>query len=282
MKRIIAGIFVREGKAVQSIGFQRYLPIGDPVIIAETYDRWNVDEIIMLDISATKASRKTDLSTIEKIRDRISTPFCVGGGIRSYENAADIIKVGADKIAVNNVLSKSTSIINSIAEKFGRQAIVASIDVIESSDDNFVVYDYLNSRSLDVNFKDWIRICEKAGAGEILVNVVDRDGQKCGYSKDIVDVIPEEVETPIILCGGAGSSRDIEEAFSWSHIDGVVAANFWAFSEHSIAIVQGNIRAGWGHSRFPGAWEPRFRRGFDERPLPPEEHTLDALVNRAL
>ena len=236
-QRVIAVIVVKNSQAVQSIGFERYLPIGKAEIAAEFLNEWGVDEIVLLDIDATKEGRLIDLDLVRKVAQKIFTPLCVGGGIKTKEDIKKVLEAGADKVAINQALHRS-DFIQSAADYFGKQCIVASIDITKK-EGKYRLYDYLTRKAMDDPFS----IIETLGAGEIIVNVVERDGMKTGYEILLYQKLTALTNIPIIALGGAKNPYDMRDLLdSVPKISAVAAANFFHYYEHSVAITKAILK----------------------------------------
>lgn len=284
-KRVAAGIVVRNGWAVQSIGFHRYLPVGDPAILAETLDRWEVDEILIQDITASEYGRAPDLALIRRVAERISTPLAVAGGIRSVENVHDVIACGADKVIVNTAGVKDPALFRRTADLFGRQCVVASIDFHRSDDGEIRLFnrlieaDVLNRHSL----LEWVALFQNSGAGEILLNAVDRDGRKTGFDMGVIDLVASVLNVPLVVIGGARNGADILTALRHPGVAAAGAANMWTFSEQSVLYVKSFLAAEDAHVRLDHD-RAYLGRGlaWDGRPEMRRETQLDELIYGAL
>lgn len=231
-RRVIACIVVKDGIAVQSIRFRKFLPVGSPAIAAENFNRWGVDEILLQDISATTENRGPDLGLIENVARATLVPLTVAGGISSVADIRNVLKSGADKVAINSAAFEYNTLIADSAGYFGSQCIVASIDVHTEGG----LAAYVRSGRQKVS-DDPITIAqefERAGAGELLVNSIHRDGTKLGYDIDLVDRFCSNVEIPVIACGGAGHPAHFFELLSQTQASAAAAANFFHFTEHSV------------------------------------------------
>jgi len=236
-KRIIAVLVVRNGIVVQSIGFRRYLPIGKPEIAAEFLNQWGVDEIILLDISATLIGCKPDFAMVKKVAKLCHVPLTVGGGITSLNHIHDLMHCGADKIALNQALLHQTSLLTDAAQVFGSQCVVASIDACAISKGH-QVYDYRQRKTLALTPWELAHRMQESGAGEVLINSVDRDGMKGGYDFDLINQIFTAVKIPVIACGGAGVPIHLLEVLEKTEVSAIAAANFFHFFEHSVTITK--------------------------------------------
>ncbi len=203
-KRIVASLVIKNEIVVQSIGFKKYLPVGKPIISVEFLNLWGIDEIVILDIDATAGRRKTNFNMITQISKKNFVPLTVGGGIQSLDDMRMLIHCGADKISINSIALANSVILKEAAEVFGNQCIVVSMDVKINRDGQYEVFS--NSGQIPTGLKpaEWARQIENLGAGEILLNSIDRDGSKQGYDLDLVRMVSDAVSIPVIACGGVG------------------------------------------------------------------------------
>lgn len=236
-KRIVACLFVKAGRVVQSIGFGRYLPVGRPEIAARFLDAWGVDEIALVDIDARREGRCIDPELVARVADNIFAPLSAGGGIVSVEQIRGLLSAGADKVVVNRASHDDPRLVTHAAEMFGNQCLIASVDV-RLRDGRYEVM--LDRASVPTGLAPWdhVHVLERGGAGEILLNAVDRDGSGTGYDLELAARTGAATSLPIILLGGAGSPAHIAEALASPDVAAAAAANFWHYTEHSIAVAK--------------------------------------------
>src|SRR3990167_6936417 len=233
-KRLTAILVIRDGIVVQSIGFSKYLPVGKAQIAVEFLNSWGIDEIIYLDISATPKDQGPDFLKIQSVSKKCFVPLVVGGGISSVGDMQKLVKFGADKIAINSAALKDPLLIKKGASILGNQCIVASIDVKLDKDKKYYVF---SNFGIDIPEKDpvkWAKTLASLGAGEILLNCVDRNGSKVGYDINMVRMIVEAVDIPVIACGGAGHPQDFVDVMTQGRANCAAAGNFFHFTEHSV------------------------------------------------
>jgi len=228
-RRIAAAVIVKDGIVVQSIGFQRYLPVGRPEIAVEFLSHWGADEIILLDISATRQRRVVSPELVKRVAARCLVPLAVGGGIGAVEDIERLLQAGADKVCINRALFQAPEFVTAAAQKFGNQCVVASIDVAGG-----MVYDYLKASTGGLDPLTFARRVESLGAGEILLNAVERDGQRGGFDVELNAVVSAGLTIPVIALGGAGTPGHFKEVFERTNVRAACAANFFHYSEHSI------------------------------------------------
>lgn len=227
---------VKDRIVVQSIGFGKYLPVGMPHIAVEFLNQWGIDEIILVDISATKGGRGPDIAMIRKLAGKCFVPLTVGGGISNLGQVNDLMSCGADKVSINSAAIKDPNFISAVAHKYGNQCVVVSIDVAGNAVAGYKVYDYLNHTSLDFDAVKWAKVAEGYGAGEIFLTAVERDGSYRGFDCELINSISAEVSIPVIAGGGCGNAMHFYELFHKTTASAGCAANFFHFSEHSVNI----------------------------------------------
>lgn len=236
-KRIVASLIVKNNWVVQSIGFNRYLPVGRPDISVEFLNNWGIDEIILLDIDATKQNRKPNFNLVTNISKKNFVPLTVGGGIKNLNSIQKLVHYGADKISINKAALINPQIIRKASEVFGSQCIVVSVD-IKKRNGRYEVYSDSGKKSTGLNPVKWAKEIERLGAGEILLNSIDKDGSKLGYDLKIIKTVVDSVSIPVIACGGAGHPRHFLEVFIKANVSAAAASNFFHFEEHSPIIVK--------------------------------------------
>ena len=232
-KRVIATVVVKDGLVVQSIGFKKYLPVGKPPIALEFLNAWGIDEIVLIDISASKHKQAPDYAMVKKSSQKSYVPLTVGGGITKLEHIQELMHCGADKVSLNQTAIHSPKFISEAAAVFGNQCLVISIDALKTAN-GYRVYDYVNMAPLAMAPAEFARKVEDMGAGEILINSVDRDGTYTGFDLELIESICEQVNVPVIAAGGAKNSKDFLEVFSQTSVSAASAANFFHFTEHSV------------------------------------------------
>ncbi|MCD2347331.1 imidazole glycerol phosphate synthase subunit HisF [Clostridium guangxiense] len=238
-KRIVPCLDVDMGKVVKGINFVNLKEVGDPVAIADFYNKEGADEIVFLDISATNEGRKTMIDVVRKTAERVFIPLTVGGGIRSLEDFKNILRAGADKISVNSAAIRRPELITEAAEKFGSQCVVVAIDGKKRSD-NSGWNVFINGGRIDTGLDavEWALKCEKLGAGEILLTSMDADGTRNGYDVEFTDTICKSVRIPVIASGGCGKLEDFKEIFEKSSADAALAASLFHYRELTIKEVK--------------------------------------------
>lgn len=241
-KRIAANLIVKDGTVVQSIRFSKYLPVGKPAIAIEFLNEWGIDEIILLDISASYQKHEPNYSMVRSATEKCYVPLTVGGGITKIEHIKELMHCGSDKISLNQVAIHKPELITEAALIFGNQCVVASIDAVKVGGKQHRVYDYLSKKALDIDPSQFAAELESRGAGEVLINSVDRDGSYKGYDIELINSICDAVRVPVICCGGARNASDFINVFEETKVSAASAANFFHFTEHSVNTSKANIK----------------------------------------
>lgn len=238
-KRIIPCLDVNAGRVVKGVNFVDLKDAGDPVEIAEAYDKAGADELVFLDITASSDNRGTVIDMVRKVAERVFIPFTVGGGIRTVEDFRAILREGADKISVNSAAINNPELIREAAEKFGSQCVVVAIDAKRRADGTGWNI-YKNGGRIDVGTDavEWAKKVEKLGAGEILLTSMDCDGTKAGYDLELTKTIAENVSIPVIASGGAGTLEHFKEALVDAKADAALAASLFHYKELEIRQVK--------------------------------------------
>lgn len=230
--RLIPCIIAKEELVVQSLNFKKYLPIGNIKTAIEFFVKWDVDEIIILDITATKDKRTPNFSLIEWAASDCFVPLTIGGGISSLEDIRSLLKAGADKVCINSVARKDLSFVSESSSVFGSQCITVSVDATKQGS-NYYVYDHIHSKTSDKLVTDHVLQLEDQGAGEIFLNSVDRDGSREGYDIPLIKSVTSLVRIPVIACGGVGNFKHLPQAIKEGNCQAVSAANIFQHTEHS-------------------------------------------------
>jgi cyclase len=232
-KRIIACLDMTGGRVVKGVQFKNLRDAGDPAECASAHARNGADEIVLLDITATSANRRTLLDAVRSTSRALFVPFTVGGGIRTLEDAAAVFDAGADKIAINSAAVADPALIGKIAGRFGSQAVVVAIDA-KKVNGSFEVFIAGGRLPTGQDAIQWAREAAACGAGEILLTSMDRDGTQSGFDCALVRAAAEAVSVPVIASGGAGSPRDFIEVFREGRADAALAASIFHFGVESI------------------------------------------------
>ena len=230
--RLIPIIILKDDLIVQSFNFKRFLPIGKLKTAIDFFVNWDVDEIVILDIDATKQDRRPKLDVIKRASRECFVPLTIGGGIRSVSDIKDVLRAGADKISINSYAVENPKFITDAAVRFGNQSITVSIDAMKVFEDYHV---FIKNGKIDTGIKvsDWAKKLERLGAGEILINSIERDGSREGYDLKLLNLISSNVNIPVIACGGVGNMRHLVSGIVDGHCQAVAAANIFQHTEHS-------------------------------------------------
>jgi cyclase len=211
-KRVIACLDVRGGRVVKGTHFVGLRDSGDPVALAERYERDGADEIVFLDIAATHEARATLFDVVQRTAGRLFIPLTVGGGIRSVDDVGAALRAGADKVSINSAGVARPAVYTEAARRFGAQCVVASIDAKRRDDGGWEVYVAGGRHATRLDAVQWARDVTRLGAGEILATSIDRDGTRTGYDLELIRAIVAAVNVPVIASGGAGSADDVAAA----------------------------------------------------------------------
>ena len=234
-KRIIPCLDVKDGKTVKGINFQNLKEVGDAVELGAFYASEGADELVYLDISATREGRKTFTGLVRSIAERIDIPFTVGGGISSLDDAARLLEAGADKVTVNSAAVRNPGLIEDIAKHFGSQFIVVAIDA-KLVGGEWTVFTSGGTCPSDRELFSWALEARERGAGEILFTSMDHDGTKSGYPCSVFSRLCGSLSIPVIASGGAGGIDHFIELFkALPKVDAGLAASIFHFGEVSIA-----------------------------------------------
>lgn len=242
-KRIIPCLDVNGGRVVKGVNFVNLIDAGDPVAIAEAYDKAGADELVFLDITASSDSRNTVVDMVRKVAERVFIPFTVGGGIRTVDDFKAILREGADKVSVNSAAIMNPSLISEAADKFGSQCVVVAIDAKRNPDGkSWNIYKNGGRIDMGIDAVEWAIKADKLGAGEILLTSMDCDGTKAGYDIELTRMIAENVSIPVIASGGAGNLEHFKDALTTGKADAALAASLFHFKELEIKEVKNYLR----------------------------------------
>jgi cyclase len=240
-KRIIACLDVRDGQVVKGVQFQQLRHAGDPGELARRYNVEGIDEVVVLDITATLETRQALARTINAVAREIFLPLTVGGGIRSEDDAAAAIDAGADKVSLNTAALRSPELITTLARRYGSQAIIVAIDA-KRRGDSFGVYVRSGTTDAARDAVEWARQAESRGAGEILLTSMDRDGTKAGFDCEMTAAVSDAVDIPVIASGGAGTFEHFTDVFTRGRADAALAASIFHYAESSVSELKRHLR----------------------------------------
>ena len=245
--RVIACLDVDNGRVVKGVNFRELRDAGDPVELAALYDAQGADELTFLDISASHEGRATTLDVVSRTAEQVFIPLTVGGGVSSTDDVDTLLRAGADKVAVNTAAIHRPQLVAEIADRFGNQVLVLSVDARRApgTDSGFEVTTHGGRKSAGLDAIAWARQACELGAGEILLNAMDADGTRAGFDLDLIRAVRREVTVPVIASGGAGAAEHFPPAVD-AGADAVLAASVFHFGTLAIADVKTAL-AGAGH-----------------------------------
>ncbi len=238
-KRIIPCLDVNGGRVVKGVNFVNLRDAGDPVEIAEAYDKTGADELVFLDITASSDARSTVVDMVRRVAEKVFIPFTVGGGIRTVEDFKAILREGADKISINSAAIGRPELICEAADRFGSQCVVVAIDARRRADGSgWNVYQNGGRIDTGLDALVWATRVNELGAGEILLTSMDCDGTKAGYDLELTRAVAERVSIPVIASGGAGSREHFYDALTVGGADAALAASLFHYKELEIMEVK--------------------------------------------
>ncbi|KDN86284.1 imidazole glycerol phosphate synthase subunit HisF [Kitasatospora cheerisanensis] len=245
--RVIPCLDVDAGRVVKGVNFQNLRDAGDPVDLAKLYDAQGADELTFLDITASSGSRETTYDVVRRTAEQVFIPLTVGGGVRTVEDVDKLLRAGADKVGVNTAAIARPELIREIAQRFGRQVLVLSVDARRCPEgtetaSGFEVTTHGGRRGTGLDAIEWTLRAAELGAGEILLNSMDADGTKDGYDLEMIRAARKAVSVPVIASGGAGKLADFAPAVD-AGADAVLAASVFHFGDLTIGQVKDELRA---------------------------------------
>ena len=247
---------VKNGRVVKGLNFESIKDAGDPVELAEKYSNEGADELVFLDITASDEQRKTIKDLVRKVASVIDIPFTVGGGVKSLEDARNILLNGADKVGINTGAIKNPKVITELMELFGRQCVVVAVDAKRNynvdekknifTEHNkqfwFEVFIYGGKEGTGIDVIEWVKNADKLGAGEILLTSIDKDGTKDGYDILLTKNVVDSVSIPVIASGGCGKPDDMIDVFKESDVDAALAASIFHYETHGVNGVKLHLK----------------------------------------
>ncbi len=245
--RVIPCLDVDNGRVVKGVNFVNLRDAGDPVEMAKVYDAEGADELTFLDITASSDSRSTTFDVVGRTADQVFIPLTVGGGVRTPEDVDRLLRAGADKVGINTAAINRPDVIAEIAQRFGNQVLVLSVDARRSSEQpsGFEVTTHGGRTSAGLDAVEWARTATALGAGEILLNSMDADGTKDGFDLEMIRAVRDVTQVPLIASGGAGRLEHFPAAVD-AGADAVLAASVFHFGDMTIGQVKETLRAA-GH-----------------------------------
>jgi cyclase len=241
-KRIIPCLDVAEGRVVKGVNFLNLVDAGDPVRNADVYNREGADELVFLDITASHEKRKTMVDVAERVAEKVFMPYTVGGGISSVSDMRELLNAGCDKVSINTSAVARPELIGEGAGKFGSQCIVVAVDARRKAPGSWEVYVRGGRESTGIDALEWVKNVQRAGAGEILLTSMDRDGTKDGYDLELTRAVSEAIDIPVIASGGCGNMDHILSVLTEGKADAALAASIFHFREYTIQQVKNYLK----------------------------------------
>lgn len=223
-RRVIVCLDVKGGRVVKGVHFESLRDVGDPVELAERYEREGADEMVFLDISASAEERGTLLDVARRTAERLFIPLTIGGGVRTADDVAGVLRAGADKVSINSAAVARPAVLTESAARFGSQCVVASIDAKRRDDEGWEVYVRGGTQPTGLDAVAWARECVRRGAGEILLTSIDRDGVRSGYDLELTRAVAGVVAVPVVASGGAGTAAHIPQVLRETGADAALVA----------------------------------------------------------
>jgi cyclase len=240
--RVIPCLDVDAGRVVKGVNFQNLRDAGDPVELAARYDDEGADELVFYDITASAQGRDTMVEVVARTAEQVFIPLTVGGGVRTLEDARSLLRVGADKVSVNSAAVAEPELIDRLSDTFGAQCIVVGIDVRRSVT-GFEVFTHGGRHATGIDAIGWAVECERRGAGEVVLNSMDRDGTRDGFDLELTRQVTDSVGIPVVASGGVGHLDHLVEGAVAGGADAVLAASIFHFGEATVAEAKARLRA---------------------------------------
>jgi cyclase len=234
--RVIPCLLLKNGGLVKTIKFKDPKYIGDPINAIKIFNEKEVDELIIIDIEASKQNREPDFNIIKEIASECFMPVCYGGGVKSFDHAQKIFNLGIEKISINSLLFNDVSVLEKIIKTYGSQSLVASIDCKKTFLNGYQVLSPLGNRNTK-KLVSWVKELESVGVGEIFLNSVDRDGTMQGYDLDLIKIVSDAVTIPVIACGGASSIENLLLPITKAGASAVAAGSLFVFHGRHRAVL---------------------------------------------
>jgi cyclase len=233
--RVIPCLDVDAGRVVKGVNFVGLRDAGDPVELAARYDEEGADELVFLDITASSDARRTTVEMAARVAEQVFIPFTIGGGIRSVDDARELLRAGADKVSLNTAAVNRPELIGEVATEFGAQCVVVAIDARASRPGSWGVTTHGGRTPTDLDAVAWATEAVERGAGEILLTSMDRDGTRDGFDLELTAAVSDAVSVPVIASGGVGTLDHLADGVLEGRADAVLAASIFHFGEHTVA-----------------------------------------------
>jgi cyclase len=241
-RRIIACLDVRDGQVVKGVKFEGLRSAGEPAALARRYNEEGIDELVILDVTATIEKRRALAATVGAVARELFIPLSVGGGIKDEGDAAAAIEAGADKVSLNTAPLGDPDLITRLANRYGSQAVIVAIDA-KRAGSGYAVYSRSGTTAAERDAVEWAREAESRGAGEILLTSIDRDGTKAGFDCEMTAAVSAAVNIPVIASGGAGTFDHFVDVFTAGRADAALAASLFHYSEHAVVDLKQHLQA---------------------------------------
>jgi cyclase len=242
-KRVIPCLDVTAGRVVKGVNFLDLRDAGDPVEVAARYDAEGADELAFLDITASSDGRDILLHVIEAVAARVFIPLTVGGGVRRVEDVRRLLNAGADKVSINTAAVQNPGLVREASDKVGCQCIVVAIDAKRRAGGGWEVYTHGGRKPTGLDAVEWARRMTAAGAGEILLTSMDRDGTRDGFDLELTRAVSDAVSVPVIASGGVGAKEHLAAGVLEGHADAVLAASVFHFGDFTVRAAKEHMRA---------------------------------------
>jgi cyclase len=226
--RLIPVLLLSGTGFVKTVKFGKQVYLGDAINIVKIFNEKEVDEIIILDITATKEHREPNFNLIEEIISEAFMPVCYGGGVKNFEHAKRLFRIGVEKISINSVVNNNISLIKEISDSYGSQSVVVSIDIEKNFFGKYHIKTHSGTKKIKTNITKYLEEIQNIGAGEILINSINNDGLMNGYDLELLNLIPKDYKIPVVICGGAGALKDFKVALDYG-ASSVAAGSFFVF-----------------------------------------------------
>lgn len=238
--RLIPVLLLKKGRMVKPVMFSEKgeRDVGWPITTAKIYDSQEADELIFLDITATRDGRRFLIGTLKEVTKNCFVPLTAGGGIRNLADIKEILSAGADKVSINTFAIENPGFVKSASNKFGRQCIVISLDVRRKGKGQYEIYTHGGKKPTGLEVKEFVQKISSLGAGEILLTSIDREGSMDGYDLELIRLVSDAVSIPVIAHGGAGDRQDFVDAVKKGHASAVAAASVFHFSDSNLTQVK--------------------------------------------
>ncbi|AKF82168.1 imidazole glycerol phosphate synthase [Myxococcus fulvus 124B02] len=241
-RRLIVCLDVKGGRVVKGVRFEGLRDVGDPVELAQRYEREGADEVTFLDISASAEERETLWDLVRRTAERLFIPLTVGGGVRTVEDVGRALRAGADKVSINSAAVARPELLTECAERFGAQCVVASIDARKEGE-RYRVYTHGGRTPTELDAVTWAQVCVARGAGEVLLTSIDQDGARSGYDLELTRRVADAVAVPVIASGGAGSAEHIRDGLTRGGADAALVAGILHDGLTTVGAIKSLLRS---------------------------------------